>query len=94
LLATTPPPKTLNDADIKYLKNLLTKATWFGFEQRIAHELWTEVNGKEWYDSETTPPPKAENLPRTGWPGGEVARKTDHEQGDGYHAKVREVDTP
>jgi hypothetical protein len=39
LLATTPRPKTLKDADIKYLKNLLNKETWFGFEQRIAYEL-------------------------------------------------------
>jgi hypothetical protein len=63
LLATTPPPKTLKEADIKYLKNLLTKATWFGFEQRIAHELWTEANGKEWHDTVATPPPKAEKSP-------------------------------
>jgi hypothetical protein len=94
LLATTPRPKTLKDADIKYLNDLLNKATWFGFEQRIAHELWTEVNGKEWHDTEATQPPKAEKSPWTGWPGGEVARKSDHEQGCGYLANVREVDTP
>lgn len=47
LLPTTSRPKPLKDADIKYLKDLLNKATWLGFEQRIVHELWTAVNGKE-----------------------------------------------
>ena len=63
LLTTTPRPKTLKDADIKYLKELLNKATWFGFERRIVHEAWTEVSGKEWHDTEVMQPPKNENLP-------------------------------
>jgi hypothetical protein len=58
VFATTPGSKTLKAADIRYLKDLLNKATWFGFEQRIAHELWTEVNGKEWHDTEVTQPPR------------------------------------
>jgi hypothetical protein len=48
VLAATPRPKTLTDADTKYLKGLLGKPAWFSFEQRIVHELWTEVTGKEW----------------------------------------------
>ena len=48
VLATRPRPKTLTDADIKYLKELLAKPSWYGFEQRIVHEVWTEVSGKEW----------------------------------------------
>lgn len=48
LLLTKPRPKTLNDADIRYLKELFDKAAWFGFERRIMHEIWGEVNGKEW----------------------------------------------
>lgn len=58
VLATTPGSKTLKAADIRYLKDLLSKATWFGFEQRTAYELWTEVNGKEWHDTEVTQPPR------------------------------------
>lgn len=49
VLATRPRPKTLTDADIKYLKELLGKPTWYGFEQRIVHEIWSEVSGKEWH---------------------------------------------
>lgn len=52
VLATRPPPKTLTDADIKYLKELLGKPAWYGFEQRIVHETWTEVSGKEWRNTE------------------------------------------
>jgi hypothetical protein len=63
LLTTTPRPKTLKDADIKYLESLLNKAAWFGFERRIVHEIWTEVSGKEWHDTETTQPPKNEKSP-------------------------------
>ena len=63
LLTTTPRPKTLKDADIKYLEDLLNKAAWFGFERRIVHEIWTEVSGKEWQDTEVTQPPKNEKSP-------------------------------
>ena len=52
LLMAKPRPKTLKDADMKYLKGLLDKAAWFGFERRIVHEMWTEVSGKEWDDTE------------------------------------------
>ena len=63
VLMTKPRPKTLTDADIKYLKDLLDKTTWFGFERRIMHEIWTEVIGKEWRDTEVLPPSKTETLP-------------------------------
>jgi len=63
LLMTKPRPKTLKDADIKYLKGLLGKAAWFGFERRIVHDMWTEVSGKEWHDTEVSQPPKNEKLP-------------------------------
>lgn len=53
LVATKPRPKTLNDGDIKFLKDLLDKAAWFGFERRIMHEIWEEVSGKEWRDAES-----------------------------------------
>jgi hypothetical protein len=52
VLTTKPRPKSLTDADIKYLKELRDKPTWFGFEQRIVHEIWAEVNGKEWSNTE------------------------------------------
>lgn len=52
VLATRPRPKTLTDADIKYLKELLGKPAWYGFEQRIVHKVWAEVNGKEWSNTE------------------------------------------
>ncbi|THJ20696.1 MAG: hypothetical protein CAF45_014165 [Nitrospira sp. CG24E] len=54
VLTTKPRPKSLTDADIKYLKELRNKPTWFGFEQRIVHEIWAEVNGTEWSDTEGT----------------------------------------
>ena len=41
LSATNPRPKTLTDADIKYLKDLLDKAARLSFEQ-----IWTEVSGR------------------------------------------------
>jgi hypothetical protein len=63
LLTTKPRPKTLKDADMKYLKDLLDKPAWFGFERRIVHEMWTEVSGKEWYDTEVSQPPKNEKSP-------------------------------
>jgi hypothetical protein len=52
LLAVKPRPKTLKDADMKYLKGLLEKQRWFGFDQKMVHEFWSEVNGKEWRDTE------------------------------------------
>ena len=63
MLTTKPRPKTLKDADIKYLKDLLNKAAWVGFERRIVHEMWTEVSGKEWHDTEVSQPPKNEKSP-------------------------------
>ena len=63
LLTAKPRPKTLKDADIKYLKDLLNKAAWVGFERRIVHEMWTEVSGKEWHDTEAFQPPKNEKSP-------------------------------
>ncbi len=50
LLATKPRQKTLKNADRKYLKGLLDKAAWVGFERRIVHEMWSEMSGKEWRD--------------------------------------------
>ena len=52
LLATKPRQKTLKNADRKYLKGLLDKAAWIGFERRVVHEMWTEMSGKEWRDTE------------------------------------------
>ena len=59
LLMAKPRPKTLKDADMKYLKGLLDKAAWFAFERRIVHEMWTEVSGKEWHDTEVPNPPRS-----------------------------------
>ena len=63
LLTTKPRPKTLKDADIKYLKDLLNKPAWVGFERRIVHEMWTEVSGTEWQNTEVSQPPKNEQSP-------------------------------
>ena len=63
LLTTKPRPKTLKDADMKYLKDLLDKPAWVGFERRIVHEMWTEVSGTEWQDTEVSQPPKNEPSP-------------------------------
>ena len=63
LLTIKPRPKTLKDADIKYLNDLLHKAAWYGFERRIVHKMWTEVSGKEWHDTEVSQPPKNEKSP-------------------------------
>ena len=63
MLTTKPRPKTLKDADIQYLNELLHKAAWYGFERRIVHKLWTEVSGKEWHDPEVSQPPKNEQSP-------------------------------
>jgi hypothetical protein len=51
LLAFKPRPKTLKDADMKFLQDLRHKGTWFAFDQRMVHEIWAEVNGKEWDDA-------------------------------------------
>lgn len=52
LLATKPRQKSLKNADRKYLKGLLDKPAWIGFERRVVHEMWTEMSGKEWRDTE------------------------------------------
>lgn len=51
LLALKPRPKTLKDADMKFLKGLRDKASWFVLDQRMVHEIWSEVYGKEWDDA-------------------------------------------
>ena len=63
VLATRPRPKTLTDADIKYLKELLGKPVWYGFEQRIVHKVWTEVSGKEWRTTEGGELPRNKTSP-------------------------------
>ena len=50
LLALKPRPKTLKDVDMKFLQGLRDKASWFVLDQRMVHEIWSEVNGKEWDD--------------------------------------------
>ena len=67
LLAIKPRPRTLKDADMKYLNDLRDKPAWFGFERRIVREMWTEVSGKEWPDTEVSQPHKKE--------GGETSEK-------------------
>lgn len=52
LLTTNPRQKSLKNADRKYLKGLLDKAAWIGFERRIVHEMWAEMSGREWRDTE------------------------------------------
>ena len=52
LLALTPRPNKLKAADMKILQGLRDKPSWFVFEQRMVHELWAEVNGREWRDTE------------------------------------------
>ena len=51
MLALKPRPKTLKEADIRFLQELRDKGTWFGFDQRMVHEIWAEVHGKEWDDA-------------------------------------------
>ena len=63
LLALKPRPKTLKDADMKYLQDLRDKATWFGLDQRMVHEIWAEVSGKEWHVREESQLPKNETSP-------------------------------
>ena len=52
LLALKPRPKTLKDADMKFLQGLRDKTSWSTFEHRGVHEIWADVNGKEWRDTE------------------------------------------
>ena len=47
LLEQKPRPKTLIDADIKFLRSLLDKAVWTGAERRILREIWQEVTGRD-----------------------------------------------
>jgi hypothetical protein len=51
MLALKPRPKTLKDADMKFLQGLRDKASWFVLDQRMVHEIWAEVSGKEWDDA-------------------------------------------
>ena len=51
MLALKPHPKTLKDADRKFLQGLRDKASWFVLDQRMVHEMWAEVHGKEWDDA-------------------------------------------
>ena len=51
MLALKPRPKTLKDADMKFLQGLRDKASWFVLDQRMVHEIWSEVSGKEWDDA-------------------------------------------
>jgi hypothetical protein len=51
MLALKPRPKTLKDADMKFLQGLRDKASWFALDQRMVHEIWAEVYGKEWDDA-------------------------------------------
>jgi hypothetical protein len=51
MLALKPRPKTLKDADMKFLQGLRDKASWFVLDQRMVHEIWAEVYGKEWGDA-------------------------------------------
>jgi hypothetical protein len=63
VLMTKPRPKTLTDADMKLLKELLNKPTWFGFEQRIVHDIWAEVSGKKWPDTDGAVSPRNKTSP-------------------------------
>ena len=51
MLALKPRPKTLKDADMKFLQGLRDKPSWFVLDQRMVHEIWAEVQGKEWDDA-------------------------------------------
>ena len=51
MLALKPRPKTLKAADMKFLEGLRDKASWFVLDQRMVHEIWAEVYGKEWDDA-------------------------------------------
>jgi hypothetical protein len=52
LLALKPRPKTLKDADVKFLQGLRDKASWVMLERRMVHEIWAEVTGREWRETE------------------------------------------
>ena len=73
LSATNPRPKTLTDADIKYLKDLLDKAARLSFEQ-----IWIELSGKAWHETEVSLLPKNDVSFYKDWPGEEVAQNTTH----------------
>ena len=51
MLALKPRPKMLKAADMKFLQGLRDKASWFVLDQRMVHEIWSEVHGKEWDDA-------------------------------------------
>ncbi len=51
MLALKPRPKMLKAADMKFLQGLRDKASWFVLDQRMVHEIWAEVSGKEWDDA-------------------------------------------
>ncbi|MDN5941175.1 MAG: hypothetical protein L0H94_04745 [Nitrospira sp.] len=51
MLALKPRPKTLKDADMRFLQGLRDKASWFVLDQRMVHEIWSEVHGREWDDA-------------------------------------------
>ena len=51
MLALKPRPKMLKAADMKFLQGLRDKASWFVLDQRMVHEIWAEVHGKEWDDA-------------------------------------------
>ena len=51
MLALKPRPKALKDADMKFLHGLRDKASWFVLDQRMVHEIWAEVHGREWDDA-------------------------------------------
>lgn len=63
VLMTKPRPKTLTDADMKLLKELRNKPTWFGFEQRMVHDIWAEVSGKKWPDTDGAASPRNKTSP-------------------------------
>jgi len=52
ILLAKPRPKALTDVDMKLLKELLHKPTWISFEQRFVHDIWAEVSGRKWSDTE------------------------------------------
>lgn len=60
LLALKPRPKTLKDADVRFLQGVRDKASWFELDRRMVHEIWAEVYGREWRDTEGPYPPMNE----------------------------------
>ena len=63
VLKTKPRPKILTDADVKLLKELHSKPTWFGFEQRIVHDIWAGASGKKWPDTDGAASPGNKTSP-------------------------------